>query len=42
MPTSYLIDRRGVVREVHESALGDTASLLREYREKIEALLAEQ
>jgi thiol-disulfide isomerase/thioredoxin len=42
MPTSYLIDRRGVVREVHEGAFGDTGSLLDQYREEIEALLKEQ
>jgi len=41
MPTSYLIDRRGVVRHVHEGAMGDTASLLQRYRGEIEALLAE-
>jgi thiol-disulfide isomerase/thioredoxin len=41
MPTSYLIDRRGVVRHVHEGVQGDTASLLQRYREEIEALLAE-
>jgi cytochrome c biogenesis protein CcmG, thiol:disulfide interchange protein DsbE len=42
MPTAYLIDRRGVVREVHEGTLGDTGSLLRQYRGQVEALLAEQ
>jgi thiol-disulfide isomerase/thioredoxin len=41
LPTSYLIDRRGVVRKVHESAVGDTGSILRQYRGEIEALLAE-
>jgi cytochrome c biogenesis protein CcmG, thiol:disulfide interchange protein DsbE len=41
MPTSYLIARRGVVRHVHEGAMGDTASLLQRYRGEIEALLAE-
>ncbi|HET9450658.1 MAG TPA: TlpA disulfide reductase family protein [Aggregicoccus sp.] len=41
MPTSYLIDRRGVVRHVHEGAMGDTAGLLKRYGDEIEALLAE-
>jgi thiol-disulfide isomerase/thioredoxin len=42
MPTAYLIDRRGVVRKVHEGTLGDTGSLLQQYRGQIEALLAEE
>nr|WP_153866375.1 MULTISPECIES: TlpA disulfide reductase family protein [Myxococcaceae] len=41
LPTAYLIDRSGVVRKKHESAVGDTGSLLRQYRTEIEALLAE-
>ncbi len=42
MPTSYLIDRRGVVRHVHEGATGSRDALLQRYRGEIEALLAEQ
>jgi cytochrome c biogenesis protein CcmG, thiol:disulfide interchange protein DsbE len=41
MPTSYLIDRRGVVRHIHEGAYGDTGSLRERYRKEIETLLAE-
>ncbi len=39
MPTAYLVDRRGVVREVHEGFSDDAR---RTYRKAIEALLAEQ
>jgi thiol-disulfide isomerase/thioredoxin len=38
MPTTYLIDRRGVVRHVHE---GFAEEFLAKYQSQIEALLAE-
>ncbi|HKE85282.1 MAG TPA: TlpA disulfide reductase family protein [Vicinamibacterales bacterium] len=38
VPASFLIDRRGVIRHSHE---GDTDVSPREYREEIDALLAE-
>jgi peroxiredoxin len=39
MPTSYLIDRAGTIRFVHEGFLGDET--IRHYNEEIERLLKE-
>lgn len=40
MPTCYLIDRKGVLREIHSGYHGDTS--VKELREKIQKLLEEK
>lgn len=41
MPTTFLIDRKGVVRRVHEGLYEDLDAAYAEYRAEVEALLAE-
>ena len=40
MPTTYVVDRRGVVRYVHEGYHGETS--VRLLREQVQGLLAEK